>query len=426
MQVRVSPSAATGVVDAPPSKSMAHRALIAAALAQGESCVRGVGSSADICATIRALDALGARVHLADDTATVVGCDSAENPGGTVFCAESGSTLRFLLPLFALGKQKTLLTGAGRLPERPQSVYAALFAEQQLPFAQTPEGVALQGPLKAGDYTLRGDVSSQFITGLLFALPLCAGDSVLHILPPFESASYVGLTLATLREFGVRVTQPDAMTFCIPGGQHYLPRQTVVEGDYSGAAFFALLGALCGTVECRGLHQGRGQGDAVFFDFLQQLGAKVALGENVQRGICVTKAPLHGGVLDLADCPDLGPAAMVLGCFTNGGLLLKNTARLRYKESDRAAAMQQELGKLGFLVETRENEIWLPGARTLRCVPEYTVSAHGDHRIAMALAVCAAALEAPVVIDGAESVEKSYPDFWSDLAAAGIKTEVLA
>jgi 3-phosphoshikimate 1-carboxyvinyltransferase len=195
-----------------------------------------------------------------------------------------------------------------------------------------------------------------------------------------------------------------------------------VEGDASGAAFFALLGALCGKVTCANLAADTLQGDAVFFDCLERLGAGV---QRSAAGITVAAGPLAGGEMDLADCPDLGPAAMVLGCFCQNGLRLLNTARLRYKESDRAAAMQQELSRLGFLVQVEENEIFMPGARTLRLVREYTVNAHNDHRIAMALAVAAAALDAPVVIEDAQTVAKSYPDFWQDLAGAGVSVEVL-
>lgn len=423
MRVRVWPSAAQGTVQAPASKSDAHRALIAAALAPGESVVQGVGSSQDIAATVGALGALGAQIRLAGETAFVTGCDPRRAPAGQVFCGESGSTLRFLLPLFALGTAPHTFTGAGRLLARPQTVYQQLFEENGLTFCQNKAGILAGGPLRAGNYTLAGGLSSQFFTGLLLALPLCDGDSVLRIQPPFESQSYVHLTLAVLKKFGVSARWQDPHTLYIPGNQQYAPQHLAVEGDYSGAAFFALLGALCGQVTCGGLAPDTAQGDAVFFDFLARLGAQVSA---VPSGFAVEKAPLHGGVLDLADCPDLGPAAMVLGCFAPGGVRLLNTARLRYKESDRVAAMQQELAKLGFAVQAEENEVFLPAARTLRAVHEYTVTAHNDHRIAMALAVAAAALEAPTVIEEAETVAKSYPAFWQDLARAGIKTEVLA
>lgn len=423
MRVRVTPARGLCArVGAPASKSDAHRLLIAAALAQGESVITGVGTSQDIAATIDGLRRLGADIRLEGDTAHVTGCDPKNAPAGEVFCGESGSTLRFLIPLFCLGEQEHFFTGEGRLLQRPQTVYEELFKEQGLVFDRSETAIRAKGPLQAGALRLSGGLSSQFFTGLLFALPLCGQDSTLQILPPFESRSYVVLTLAALAKFGVRAEWKDENTLFIPGGQHYRPARGQVEGDASGAAFFALLGTLCGRITCGNIAPGTLQGDAVFFDWLEKLGAGI---RREDEGITVTGAPLTGGTADLADCPDLGPAAMVLGCFCQNGLRLLNTARLRFKESDRAAAMQQELSKLGFLVQVEENEIFMPGARTLRLVHEYTVNAHNDHRIAMALAVAAAALDAPVVIEEAQTVAKSYPAFWDDLARAGVKLEVL-
>ncbi|MEG1932881.1 MAG: 3-phosphoshikimate 1-carboxyvinyltransferase, partial [Pygmaiobacter sp.] len=274
MNMRILPGRASGTVVAPPSKSVAHRALIAAALCGGTSVISNVGDSEDIAATLSALQVLGAQIERHDGQVTVTGCDPKSHLGGKVDCNESGSTLRFLIPLFALGNETAVFTGKGRLLARPQDVYAELFKTQGLPFCASTEGIALQGPLMAGDYALRGDVSSQFVTGLLFALPLCAGASVLRIAEPFESRSYVKLTLEVLGRFGIRAAWIDKNTLKIFGNQRYQPTDLRVEGDYSGAAFFGLLGALSGAVDCRGLCIPSAQGDAVFFELLRCFGAR--------------------------------------------------------------------------------------------------------------------------------------------------------
>lgn len=422
MLARIFPGSANGTVTAPPSKSVAHRALIAAALAPGQSRIAGAGSSNDILATTAALKALGASITRQGDVLAVQGCDPRRHAPAVVDCEESGSTLRFLIPVFALGAEETLFTGKGRLPERPQQVYRELFAEKSLPFEQTAQGIRLRGPLAAGHYRLRGDVSSQFVTGLLFALPLCEGDSLLEIDEPFESRSYVVMTLQVLHDFGIRAEWQGANRLRIAGGQSYRPQEKTVEGDYSGAAFFGLLGALSGPVACRGLRPDTAQGDAVFFDFLRRFGAKV---EPLSDGFAVAPAPLAGGVIDLADCPDLGPAAMVLACFAGGETRLTNIARLRLKESDRVAAMEAELRKFGFVLHAGENEMTVRGGAGKRPQSVPVIDAHNDHRIAMSMAVCAAASGRTAEIEGAECVAKSYPQFFDDLRRAGIRVELI-
>lgn len=420
MRARILPGRANGTVTAPPSKSVAHRALIAAALAQGQSRIIGAGNSKDIAATTAALQALGATITRQGSTLVVQGCDPRSHAATTVDCEESGSTLRFLIPVFALGQQEAVFTGKGRLPQRPQQVYETMFAEKGLPFMQTEQGIRLQGPLAAGHYRLRGDVSSQFVTGLLLALPLCEGESLLEIAEPFESRSYVEMTLKLLRDFGIKAEWRGQNQLYLPGGQSYRPQEVAVEGDCSGAAFFGLLGALSGPVRCEGLRSDTAQGDAVFFDFLRRFGAKV---EAVAGGFQVSPAPLTGGIIDLADCPDLGPAAMVLGCFAKGETRLQNAARLRLKESDRIAAMQAELRKFGFVVCASENEVVIQGGRENLPDSVPFIDAHNDHRIAMSMAICAAASGLSAEIEGAECVAKSYPEFFEDLRRAGIGVE---
>ncbi len=414
-------SAVSGALAAPPSKSMAHRALICAALAAGESVVENLSDSDDIRATRAALSLLGAKFAPAGENAVrVAGTGGrAAAPDVPVDCGESGSTLRFLIPVFARCGRPVTFTGHGRLMERPQTVYADLFAARGLPFSHTREGVRVGGALPAGEYTVCGGVSSQFISGLLFALPLAAHDSVLHITPPFESRSYVELTRAALADFGVETSFTDEYTICIKGNQNYVPCRYRVEGDYSQAAFLAVLGALRGGVTVKGLRPDTRQGDAVILELLARCGAKFTrVGDAVQ----FEKSRLRGVEIDLADCPDLGPVLMALGAFCAGETVITNAGRLRLKESDRIEAMETELRRLGADVSSTRDTVSvrgkaLHGARDL--------AGHNDHRVVMALAVAALGADVPVTIEGAEAVRKSWPDFFDDLAKLGAKVEYM-
>lgn len=410
MRALLYPSALKGQVAAPPSKSAAHRALICAALAGGESRIHGVLPSADMEATLRAVTALGARVSLAGETALVTGCGGVLRAAGTpVDCGESGSTLRFLLPLFALSSTPARLTGRGRLPQRPLEPYAAVFQGRGLAFAQDAGGVSFCGPLEAGVYELPGDVSSQFVSGLLFALPLLQGPSEIRIRPPFESRPYVDMTLDALAAFGVTAAFTGGLTLAVPGAQAYRARPYQVEGDASQAAFFLTLGAVLGGVTVTGLNPATRQGDRAMADILARCGASPG-----------QKRPLRATQVDLADCPDLGPILMALGLFCQGETLLYNAGRLRLKESDRAAAMQEELAKLGGRVRLEGDRVYIQGGPLHEGPP---LSSHGDHRVAMALAVAALCAGVPAAIDGAEAVNKSFPGFFGALQALGARVE---
>ena len=422
MEIQVTP-AVRGSVRVPPSKSMAHRAIICACLAEGKSRIGPLQPSQDIQATLRCMSALGASLRDGDSGwMEVKGAPSLSEAGNTPLlldCGESGSTLRFLIPLALLTGREISFTGHGRLLERPQSVYEELFREQQVEFLRSPKEIRLRGRLRPGAFTVRGDVSSQFITGLLFALPLLEEDSEIHILPPFESRSYVELTLETLGAFGIRAGFQDASTLRVPGRQHYRPGEFQVEGDYSQAAFFAVLGALSGQMDCLGLRRETRQGDAVVLEHLRRFGAKVVPleeGWRISQGSGLSAHPI-----DLADCPDLGPILMVLAAYAKGTTVFSHTGRLRLKESDRGAAMAQELKKLGVSVQTGTDTITVRGERLFPIPEGVLLNAHNDHRIAMSLAVFAACGQASVTIQGAESVAKSYPRFWQDLRAAGVR-----
>ena len=414
MLARIQPSRLQGSVTVPPSKSMAHRALLCAGLAVGETRIQGILPSQDMEATCRALTALGASIVRQGSLARVQGvAGRPKAPQGPVDCGESGSTLRFLIPAFALASAPARLTGRGRLPQRPLGPYGAIFHGQGLPFAQDETGVSFQGPLAPGDYGLPGDVSSQFISGLLFALPLLPGDSHIRIQPPFESRGYVNMTLQVMDAFGVQAAFLDGLTLRVPGNQRFTAPAApfLVEGDDSQAAFFLTLDAILGDVSVAGLSPRSIQGDRVMGEILARCGHVPGQ----------PPRPLAPFVADLGDCPDLGPILMTLGLFCRGESRLLNAGRLRLKESDRGTAMAQELSKLGGQASLAGDEIRI---RQSRLRPGPALSSHGDHRIAMALAVAALGARIPADIQGAEAVEKSYPDFWKDLAAIGARVEL--
>ena len=408
----------SGVLAAPPSKSMAHRAVLCAALADGESRLTGLAHSQDIDATLGAAAALGAQVEAGESWARIAGAAPLQAPAAPVDCCESGSTLRFLIPLAALTGRPVAFTGRGRLMQRPQSVYQELFASQGLRFGQEGDTLTVAGPLRPGCFSLAGDVSSQFISGLLFALPLLDGDSRLCLKPPVESRSYIEMTRAAQSRFGVASAWLDEYTLAVPGGQAYRPRDMAIEGDWSQAAFPAALGVLAGDVTVTGLEPGTLQGDAVILDILRRCGGRA---EAVPGGVRFQKSALHGTKIDLADCPDLGPILMALGLLCEGETLITNAGRLRLKESDRIAAMEQELRKLGGWIASDGGTVTV--RRSALHPPAGPLWGHNDHRVVMSLTVLAAAAGLPVQIDGAEAVAKSWPGFFAAVRQLGVEVQ---
>ena len=409
-----------GAITAPPSKSMAHRAVLCAALAKGASHIRNLAFSKDISATLGAAGQLCARVTTGKSDAVVEGLGGFRPVTAPVDCCESGSTLRFLIPLASLTGQEITFVGHGRLMERPQSVYETLYQKQKLRFEQSPAGLTVEGALTPGEYELAGNVSSQFISGLLFALPLLAGTSTLHLIPPVESRSYIDMTRAVQRAFGVTSRWLDDTTLEIPGGQQYHPCDYTVEGDYSQAAFPAVLGAVTGGVTITGLAAETLQGDAVILDILRRCGAQFT---RTEQGITFEKAPLHGVDIDLADCPDLGPVLMVLGLLCEGTTVIRNAERLRIKESDRIEAMETELRACGGVLESEGGTITIHGCAGALHAPKAPLSGHNDHRVVMSLAVLALAAGLELPIAGAEAVEKSWPDFLEAIKPLGAEVQ---
>ena len=397
MKVIIRPGEARGTVAAPPSKSMAHRLLICAGLAEGESVVEGVDPSEDILATIDCLEALGASVRREGDAVSIRGCDPRKAGPAVLRCRESGSTLRFMVPLCLLSGRPMRLEGSPTLLSRPLSVYETLCRERGLKLEKTDGGLMAEGVLPSGNYSLPGDISSQFVTGLLFALPLLSGSSTLRLIPPVESRSYLNLTVAALSAAGVCPEMPDGNTFLVSGNSAYRPGRSVVEGDYSNAAFFLAMNCIGGSVTVTGLHPDSLQGDRICERFLPLL----------QSG---------SATLDISDCPDLAPVLFTVAALCHGAVFT-GTRRLRFKESDRGAAMAEEMAKFGIALTLGENRITVPAG--VPHAPDAPLSSHNDHRIAMALSLLCSRTGGEIL--GAEAVRKSFPDYWSRLQSLGIQ-----
>lgn len=419
MDIRIIPRALAGTVQAPSSKSMTHRELICAALAAGESVVDNVSPSKDIEATIRCMAALGARI---EETASAYpGRRAYRTAGGlakrdgpvTCACGESGSTLRFLIPIGLYSGNCCVFTGEGRLGERPLAPYFRLFDEKGIGYAAA-DGLPLtaEGTLAPGRYVLPGDVSSQFFSGLLFVLPLLPGDSELRAATPVESESYIGMTVDAMARHGVRVDRTEA-GWRIPGGQRYRPGRFAVEGDWSQGAFWLAAGLLGEDIAVTGLPASSPQGDRAIADILRRMGGALA---DKPDGLAASAADTHGTVIDAEDCPDLVPVLTALAAVSRGRTEIVHAARVRLKECDRLHAMASELTKLGARIEEQPDGLVVDGVEELS---GGVVDGWNDHRVAMALAAVSARCTGPLTITGAECVAKSYPAFWRDFRSLG-------
>ena len=414
MNTALSAAPLSGAVKIPASKSQAHRLLICAALGRRPVQLLCDGLSKDIIATAHCLRALGAQVETEDDRILRLTPGRAEG-SCTLPCGESGSTLRFLLPVAAaLGAEATFCM-EGRLPQRPLAPLDEELARHGVTLTRRDNTLTVSGQLQSGDYTLPGNVSSQFVSGLLMALPLLTGDSTLTVTGAVESAGYIAMTEDALRMSGIAF-EKDGWVYRIPGSQTArLPAALTVEGDWSNAAFFLCAGALSERgVTVSGLNDASSQGDRAIVELLRAFGAQVSVSE---KGVTVCAAPLHGITVDAAAIPDLIPVVSVVAAFAEGETRIMNAARLRLKESDRLTTTANLLRALGGDVAE------LPDGLIIRHAPLTggTVDACNDHRIAMAAAV--AASRCSVTVLGSECVSKSYPRFWEDYDA--VKGEIL-
>lgn len=523
MKIRIERGRAEGRLSAPPSKSMAHRMLICAGLSEKPCVVHGISDSEDMLATLDCLRALGVVCEKDGDTVTVrrgiggcradgagtscvaesvhsfaccgaetdeqesnkdeeqarnCGTDAGSDSGGcvqrgtacggaaaspvTLPCRESGSTLRFFVPIALLTGKEVVFTGSERLMQRPLEVYDKLCRERSIAFEQSGQRLKVCGRLTAGKYELAGDVSSQFVTGLLFVLPLLDGESRIVLRPPVESRSYIDMTIEALRAFGVAVEWETENCLRIDGGQRYTADEVFVEGDYSNAAFFEALNVLGADVRVENLREDSLQGDRVYRKLFAELSAAAAAdcgstacesgiaeaaaqsededncAESEQKGKCgaacaaststsaarsgacgtAAKAAAAVGAIDISDCPDLGPVLMAVAAALCGGRFT-GTKRLKIKESNRGEAMAAELRKFGVSVTVGENDI-IVGSEGLH-EPSEALDGHNDHRIVMSEAVLLT--QTGGIIKGSEAVAKSFPDFFERLASLGIEVK---
>lgn len=425
MNQTVLPGPRTGSVRIPASKSQAHRLLICAALGAQPVALQCDGVSADIAATARCLRALGA--DITDDgagTFRIVPIAGEMPAHADLFCGESGSTLRFLLPVVGTLGADVTFRMEGRLPERPLSPLDAVLTAHGMTIRRDGALLHVAGQLRPGAYELPGDVSSQYISGLLMALPRLPGESTLTVTGKLESAGYIAMTEDALRLSGIRL-QKQERTYTIPGGQTArLPAQCHVEGDWSNAAFFLCMGALSPAgVTVTGLSAASSQGDRAVLDVLHRFGADV---RETQDAVTVRRGALHGVTIDAAPIPDLIPVLSVVAALADGETQIVNAARLRLKESDRLESTAAMLRALGGQVEVHDSGLTVTGRPALT---GGTVDPQHDHRIAMAAATAACGSAAPVTVRDRACIEKSYPCFWTDLSAlktvpAAEKTEL--
>lgn len=413
MNVRIKPSKLIGRVNAPSSKSFSHRMLIAAALAGGVSEISNISASEDIDATVGALTALGAKIFREGNTYTVMGIKTP-SASAVIDCRESGSTMRFIIPIAAALGCSCEFRGRGKLPERPITPYIRELGKNGAVITRT-EGVmpfTMNGTLKGGDYILEGDISSQFITGLLFALPLCSGNSVIRLASKLESKPYADMTVEALSRFGINIDESEDKdglpVYRIRGGQKYRSADVSVEGDYSQAAFYFAANALGSEIKVDNLNENSVQGDKKILEIIGGISYNKINGSGLRR--------LPAFSADVSDIPDLVPILTVLGCFTDGVSRITGAKRLKIKESDRLEAIASALNNIGGKVTVKDDSLEIEPVDGFH---GGVIDGCNDHRIVMASAIASTMASGEITITGAEAVAKSYPDFWTDLASLG-------
>ena len=404
-----------GAVTPPPSKSQAHRLLICAALGTEPCSIVCSSVNDDIMATMRCLNALGATITYSSGVFDVQPVKVVK--GGTLDCGESGSTLRFLMSVAAVLGAEAIFTGAGKLPQRPMGALTDVLAAHGMEFEYHSADelpVACSGTLQGGRFTLPGNVSSQYLTGLLFALPLAAEDSEIEVTGGLTSASYIDMTIDALRIAGISVERRGNI-FRIKGNQQYrMPSRVVVEGDWSSAAFWVVAGVIGKSpVTVCGMNNESLQGDRAIVDHLRGMGAFIEVGDD---SVVAMPSHLFGAELDCMDTPDLVPVLSVAAAVAQGTTTFTNVGRLRFKESDRLAAMKSVLASFGITSAIGEDTFTVYGSEPVAVAP---VDSFGDHRIAMSAAVMSTVAQGVTTIKGTNCVAKSYPSFFDDFAALG-------
>lgn len=424
----ITPNSLKGEVVIPSSKSIGHREIICSGLASGKSIIDNISISKDIEATIEGLKSFGAKINETPSkfqgrcAFSIEGTDGKINLKNKIIdCKESGSTLRFLIPLGILSNEKIIFTGSGKLVERPLDPYFEIFNKKGIEYKTFSDKINLpleiNGKLKSGVYSLVGNISSQFISGLLFALPLCDGDSVIEITTKLESESYINLTLDALKKYGIEIINENHKRYIIKGNQKYKNIETTVEGDYSQGAFWLVAGALSENIKSIGLNLNSSQGDKKIIDILKNMNVNLKISENE---IISMESKTKGTIIDGSDCPDIIPILTVLASVSKGVTKIINSERLRYKECDRLTAIATELNKIGADIQELSDGLIINGKKSLK---GGKVSCWNDHRIAMSLAIASIKCREKLILRGTECVEKSYPEFWKDFVSLGGKIE---
>ena len=429
MKIKIKPSTLNGTIEIPPSKSYSHRAVIAAALVENgkKSRVDNLKFSVDITTTTDIMENWGAKIKRFESALEIVGNDGKVVPKDKyVQCNESGSTIRFLIPIGITNENELVFDGKGKLVDRPLDSYYKIFDKQGI-FYKNENGklpLTVNGKLKAGNYEIEGNISSQFITGLLYALPLLDGDSKLTINKNLESKGYIDLTLEILKLAGIEIVNNDYKNFDIKGNQIYKPFDYTVEGDYSQVAFWIVAGIISANrdneVKCLHVNKNSLQGDREIIEIVTRMGANLEIFDDY---VIVKPSKTKGTVIDISQCPDIAPILTVLAALSEGETRIINGERLRIKESDRITSIKTELNKLGANVAEKGDSLIIQGVQGF--TGGVTVSAWNDHRIAMSLAVASSRCEKEIILEEAESVRKSYPHFWDDFVKMGGEIEIV-
>lgn len=403
--ITLTPKKLSGSIKIPPSKSMGHRAIICASLSDGISTITNFDYSDDMIATIQAMESLGTVFVKEDDKLVVDGRNTFTKKNSLIDCNESGSTLRFLVPISIVKDNNVRVIGRGNLGKRPIKTFYDIFDRQNIEYSykENELDLCIKGQLKPDTFFIKGDISSQFISGLLFSLPLLDGDSVIKITSPLESKSYIDLTLSMLETFGIKIINNNYEEFIIKGNQEYIPTDYEVEGDYSQSAFFYSANFIGNDVVLHGLNENSLQGDKECIDIIKNL--------TLNDGKEVT--------VDATNCPDIIPIISVCASLRRGTTKIINAKRLRIKECDRLSAITTELTKLGANIVESEDSLFITGVESFT---GGNVSSHSDHRICMMLAIASTRCKDNITIDDKECVKKSYPSFFSDFIKLGGET----
>ena len=415
MAISITPKQLSGTVCVPPSKSLAHRAIICASLSRGRSVITNIEYSQDIRATIGAMKSLGTMIFEYDDYLEIDGTTTFMRNQCEINCFESGSTLRFMIPISLVCESNLHYIGEGRLGKRPMQVYYDIFEQQGISYLYRENVLDLyiRGRMHGGEFEIPGDVSSQFLSGLLFALPLMDEDSRIVITSPMQSKGYVDLTLQMLEKYGIHIENHDYREFIIRGGQQYQACDYRVEADFSQAAFYLVAGALHNDVLLQDLNIDSYQGDKVVIELLKQMGCQF---ERTAQGDRISCQKMHAITIDGSQCPDIIPVMALACAVSEGTSRIENISRLRIKECDRLKATVEVINQLGGQAIEMDDAMEITGVEKLQ---GGQVSSYHDHRMAMMEAIASTVCLEPVIIDDEQCVEKSYPRFWEDFQQLG-------